>query len=147
MLQAKAFSSSHLTVPLTLSLFFIMIKQTVHHLHCSSVWLQQSSLPCPFPWAVTFSFPFILKTIISTYIHFPDIPHHLISRELQNAKGTHTHEWANANKWQMYTIVHKFYHKNLSMNTQNYNVRTLKKGETAAPYKNKMLRKWHIKCE
>ena len=97
MLQAKAFSSSHLMVPLTLPLLFILIKWTVHHLHCSSVWLQQSSLSCPFPWGVTFSFPFIIKTVISTYTHFPDIPHYMISRELQNAKGKHT--WMNKCKW------------------------------------------------
>jgi len=53
-------------VPLTLPLFFILIKQTVHHLHFSSVWLQKSSLPCPFLWRVTFSFLFILKALIST---------------------------------------------------------------------------------
>jgi len=142
MLQDKAFSSSYLKVPLTLPLFFILIKRTVHHLHCSSVWLQQSSLPCPFPRAVTFSFPFILKTLITTYTHFPDIPFYMISRELQNEKAN-THEWANAKEWQTYAIVHKFYHKNRSMNMQNCNVWTLKKGETAAPHKNKMLRKWH----
>jgi hypothetical protein len=33
------------------------------------------------------------------------------------------------------------------MNMQNYNVQTLKKGETAAQHKNKMLRKLHKKCE
>ena len=38
-----------------------------------------------------------------------------------------TCEWANANEWQTYTIVHKFYHKNLSMNMHNYNVQPLKK--------------------
>ena len=97
MLQTKAFSSSHLMVPLTLPLFFILIKQTVHHLQCSSV---TTTIITPLPISLKSDIFFSL---------YPQDPHQYTHTHTQTFLMFHT-TWylgnyrmqeANTHEWAM----------------------------------------------